>query len=228
MLGQIVNISNNELVSEIALKCGDPFFKDFPKNVYGQSAYRAMRIIAKEYNILNRLWSYTTTESNEEFIIEPSNFNGAWRVTVTPSGGIEQEYMERSFDEVKDNTDSTVYFYCIYHSAGTNRLFYTNGNANDTIRIYYTSSIAGTADYEGVDDDGNVYDIPYLPDKYYDEILRRAVIWICQLGVATFDDRKKQKYIDLLKIYQKREDILPERNLELNRPWITIKPFKFP
>jgi len=228
MLGQIVNISNNELISEVALKCGDPFFKDFPKNIYSQSIYRSIRAIAKDYNILNRVWTYITINSNGEFVIEPSNFNGAWRITVTPNGGTEREYLERNFDEVKDNNDIANYFYHIYYGVGSNRFLYTNGNIGDTVKIYYTSSVAGANDYESTDGNGEAYDIPYLPDKYYDETLRRAIIWICQLGIATFDERKKQKYIDLLRVYQKREDVLPERNLELNRPWIQIKPFRFP
>ena len=52
MPGQIVNISNNQAISEVALKCGDPFFRDFPKNIYSQAVYRAEREIAKEYGTL--------------------------------------------------------------------------------------------------------------------------------------------------------------------------------
>ena len=47
MPGQIINISNSEAIAEVALKCGDPFFKDFPRNIYSQAVFRAERHIAK-------------------------------------------------------------------------------------------------------------------------------------------------------------------------------------
>jgi len=78
MPGQIVNVSNSEAISEVALKCGDPFFKDFPKNIYNQGVYRAQRSIAKHFGVLDRLWTHTNTTGTSPIEIVPLNFNGDW------------------------------------------------------------------------------------------------------------------------------------------------------
>lgn len=34
MQEQVILVSNDSALSEVSLKCGDPFFIDFPKNIY--------------------------------------------------------------------------------------------------------------------------------------------------------------------------------------------------
>lgn len=227
MHGQIVNISNNEAIGEVALKCGDPWFKDFPRNVYSQAVYRAERYIAKLYGIMDRKWEYTNTAGTSPIDIEPLNLHGVWRVVITASDGTDEEYTEVTLDKVLDNADSstasTNYYYNILYNANKYQLYYTWPAANDTVAIYYTSSIAGENDYEELDNEGNEQAIPVLPNKYFEEVTRQAVRYIAKLGIATFGGEKAQKYGRVLQAYTRRRDEVEERHLEKSRPWIEIK-----
>lgn len=234
MAGQIVNISNNEAISEVALKCGDIYFKDFPKNIYSQAVYRAERDIAKEYGILEREWSYTNTDGPDNtgvtyahIVIVPLNFNGAWRVVKT-ADNVETEYERKQYDEVIENDSTSNNYYAIIYNANQYVLYYTNAAAKDVISIWYTSSIAGEVDYETFDQEGNTNAIPVLPNQYFEEVIRRSVRYIAQLGIAQFDDKKGKKYARILRMYTKRDDNNREYNLEKDRPWILIKPFIYP
>lgn len=232
MPGQIVNTSNDQAISEIALKCGDPFFKDFPRNIYSQAVYRAERSIASEYGIMDRSWSYTNTTGTSPITITPLNFRGAWRVVLTPDGGDEVEYVERTVDEVLDNADSptaaTNYYYSIMYNANQYELYYTWPDEDDAITLYYVSGIAGEEDYDTYDSEGNENAIPVLPNKYFDETIRRGVRYMAQLGVAQFDGEKAQRYGRILSIYTHRADDSADHSLERDRQWIIVKPFQFP
>ena len=233
MPGQIVNVSNDQAISEVALKCGDPFFKDFPKNVYSQAVYRGTREIAKEYGIMDRIWSYTNITGTSPLNIAPLNFTGAWRVAITPTGDtIERVYTEVKLDSIIDNADSdtstTNYYYSIIYDANQYTFYYTWPAEDDVITIYYVSSVAGEEDYETLDENGVPNAIPVLPNRYFEELLRRAVRYIAKLGIATFDDRKAEKYARVLQLHTKRTDEKQDMTLERSRPWIEIKPFIYP
>lgn len=229
MTGQIVNISNNEAIGEVALKCGDPWFKDFPRNVYSQAVYRAERHIAKLYGVLDRKLTITNTAGTSPIDIEPLNVNGIWRVVVTLSDETNEEYTEVTLDKVLDNGDSatasTNYYYALIYNANQLTFYYTWPAVNDTIEIYYTSSIAGEDDYEEYDDEGNAQAIPVLPNKYFEEVIRQAIRYIAQIGIAKFDGAKAEKYGRILQIHTQRRDTVEERHLEKSRPWIEITPW---
>lgn len=228
MPGQIVNISNNETISEVALKCGDPFFKDFPKNIYSQSIYRAERSIAKEFGILDRIWTYTNTAGTSPITILPLNFHGAWKIDIAITGGDSVEYVERKLEDVLNSSLTDDNYFHIFFNANQRNLYYTNPAVDDVITIYYTSLIAGEEDYEPYDSEGNATEVPVLPNKYFEEVVRRAVRYIAQLGVATFEEDKARKYTRILQIYTQRKDQEQEENLEKSRPFILIKPFQYP
>jgi hypothetical protein len=226
MAGQIVNISNDEAISEVSLKCGDIYFKDFPKNIYSQAVYRAERSIAKEFKIMDRVWTYTNASGLSPIEVTPLNFNGAWRITITPANGPAIEYKEGQYDEVISNVNTSVYLYAPIFNANTRTIYYTNPLASDSVEIWYTSSIAGEEDYEETDADGNPNAIPVLPNIYFEEVIRRAVRYMAQLGIATFDQEKGNKYSRVLKIYTKRTDDIDEVGLQKDRAYIKIKPFQ--
>lgn len=232
MSGQIINVSNDEIISEVSLKCGDPFFRDFPKNIYSQAVYRSERSIAKDFGVLDRIWTYTNVDGTSPITISRLNFNGAWRLTITTSEDEEILYTQKQLDEVLDNDDSPTassnYYYAIIYNANATTLYYTHPAENDTITIYYTSSIAGEEDYETLDSDGNANVLPVLPNKYYEEIIRRAVRYIAQLGLAMFDAIKGQKYEKILTIYTRQGDEQQEAGLQKSRDFIQIKPFQYP
>lgn len=229
MPGQIVNISWKEAVSETALKCGDPFFKEFPKNIYSQAVYRAERGIAKDYKIMDRVLTIDNSAGDEEIDIGPLNFNGEWRVTITPppdddsSTSTAIEYTKVQYEDLDDTTSAVLpdYRYTINYIGNRFVFRYNYVTAGDEINIYYVSSISGEEDYEYYDNEGNVNLIPVLPNKYYEETVRRSIVYMAEVGLATFDNLKAKKYDRLLKRYTRRRD-LEERDLDRNRPWIHI------
>lgn len=229
MLGQIVNISNNELVSEIALKCGDIYIKDFPKTVYAQALYRSQREIAKEFKILDRIWQYTNTSGANPIEITPLNFEGGIsRITITPLDGNELIYKVVQLDEVLDENNIQEAYCALIYNTNKWTLYYNSAAENDVISIYYTASIVGEEDYEDTDSDGNVQLIPMLPDKYDEEIIRRSVRYIAKLGIANFAADKRDKYTKILQVYTRRDDENKEMHLDRSRPFIKIKPFIYP
>lgn len=227
MAGQIVNVSNNEAISEVALKCGDPFFKDFPRNIYSQAVYRAQRSVAKQYGIMDRIWSYKNINGESPIEIIPLNVNGIWKVDKSIEG-FTVSYKLRKLEDILNSIDTRDNFYHIFYDANKYMLYYTNPDPKDTITVYYTSSIAGEEDYEPFDADGNPTAIPFLPNKYAEEVIRRAVRYIAELGLASFDAEKGEKYQRVYSVHSNDLDRFPERNLEKSRPWILIKPFRYP
>lgn len=232
MPGQIVNVSNDQAISEVALKCGDPFFKDFAKNIYSQAVYRAEREVAHRYGILDRVWTYTNITGTSPVVIAPLNFSAAWRVTITPADGEEIEYTQMQLDAILDNDSSPTaienFYYAIIYNANQYEINYTFPVEDDLITIYYVSGIAGEEDYEVLDNEGNVNAIPVLPNKYFEEIVRRAVRYMAKLGIAQFEGLKAERYSRVLNIYTKRPDEAVDNSLERDRPWILIKPLQYP
>lgn len=227
MAGQIVNVSNNEAISEVALKCGDPFFKDFPRNIYSQAVYRSQRSIAKDFGIMDRIWTYTNTDGDSPIEIIPLNVNGIWKFDITRDEET-TVYLLRKLEDILESDSTLDNYYHILYNANKYMLYYTNPEANDVITIYYTSLIAGEEDYEEYDSEGNPIAIPVLPNKYLEEVIRRAVRYIAQLGVVTFDADKAGKYTRVLQLYTRQADEMTERHLEKSRPFIQIKPFQYP
>lgn len=230
MAGQIVNISWEETISEVSLKCGDPFFQDFPKNIYSQAVYRAQRSIAKQYKVMDRIWAWLNTEGESRIEVLPLNYNGVIRLTVTRDGDTTPiTYEQKQVDEVQANTDDSIYYFSIVYDTNKYMLEYTNPTANDTLTLYYVASIS-EEDYEPYDSNGNQQDIPVLPNKYTEETIRRAVLWMAQLGLAKFFSQKKQKYYTIYQMYVKPEDRKEERGLERDRPPIKLTLFstKYP
>lgn len=237
-MGQIVNISSNEAISEVSLKCGDSLFKDFPKNIYRQAIYRAERDIAKQYGILERMYEYTleSADVDDGIIIPNLNFNGEYWVRISKEedddgNPIWEEYKKINKEDLdyyfQDGlmkpkttlTDQRVYY--ITYEANQYVLRYYNPEEGDLIRINYISGIAGEEDY--IDDGENI--IPVLPNIYFEETVRRAVVYIAHLGVARFDSIKAERYKRLLGLYSRKNQY--DSNLEKDRAWIQIKPFRY-
>jgi len=117
------------------------------------------------------------------------------------------------------------YRYSINYQANRYVFSYSDPLLNDIITIYYTSSIAGEEDFEPFDAQGNPNIIPILPNKYYEETLRRAIIYMAEMGAIKFRGDKSKQWQLLLRIHSKPEDQDIERGLEKDRPFIQIRAF---
>lgn len=226
---QLINATNSDLLSEIALKCGDIYFKDFPKNIYIQGLFRAQRSIAKELKILDRVWQYTNTTGTSPIDITPLNFDGgAWRITVTPDDGDELVYKKVQVDEVLNENNSDQAYCALMYNVNRWTLYYVGAAADDVISIYHTASISSEEDYELTDPEGNAQLIPAIPNKYDEEVIRRTVRYIAQLGIANFAADKRDKYLRVLQVYTRKDDENRELHLDKTRPFIKIKPHIYP
>lgn len=234
MAGQPLVITFNSAVDETALKCGDPFYKDFPKYIYQQAVYRAERSIAHDYKILDRIATITNTAGTSPQAMTPQNFDGAaWRVTVTPSGGSEQLYQLRTVDEVLDNNQSSTaannFYYAFMYNTQGYYLYYTLPVADDVITIYYSAAIAGQEDYDTYTAEGDDNVLPAIPNEYFEETVRRAVLYMVRLGIAKYESGEKaQRYNRLLTLYTRRSDNTDDFSLGRDRAWIQIKPLQYP
>jgi len=117
------------------------------------------------------------------------------------------------------------YRYAINYQANRYVLTYSDPAINDIITMYYTSSIAGEEDFEPYDSQGNPQIIPLLPNKYYEEILRRSILYIAEIGSVKFLGVKGQQYQMIIKLYRRVEDAEEERGLEKDRPFMQIKAY---
>ena len=224
-MAQITGILSNDLLSEVALRCGDPLFKDFKKNIYNQAVYRANRIISRKYQLLERRWLHTVTTDEAvdatEIVIPQLNFDAEYKFIVTPTDGSAVDFNKVNNELSGDIND---YQYYIRYYVNQYVLNYQPKVEGDIINLYYIAGISGVEDYEELDAEGNTNIIPVLPQKYDEEVIRQSVIYMAHIGIASFDAEKSVKYKTLLQINSK-QDFDP--TLAKNSQWVTVKPYKW-
>jgi hypothetical protein len=237
--GQILSFVNESDISEVALQCGDEYFNDFNKNIYKQAIYRAQRDIARQYNVLERIWSYTTVETDltGSILIDVNNFDYEYKVVINDIEytKVNQLLSEDNIVAALGVDDAEVLLasgatsiseqiqYTIRYETDGYYLNYNFRSIGDTIIIYYMTEIDGTQDYD--EDEGDT--IPVLPNKFKEEIIKRSVVYIAKLALARFIGEKAEKYGRVLRIYSNPRNQRDD-TLERDRAWITIKPFQFP
>jgi len=203
---QIVKAYNKEIISEVASMCGDPEYRDYKREFYGQAIYRAMRRIAKDYN----LTEYALFLTVEDFEVDLwlslplSNFRGEIEVRVN-----DKPYLKTNDDPKNE------YEYVIKYSNDSLVLNYYNKVAKDKVYIKYSSLGQKADEFDGT---------PLIPDRFYEELLNKAIVYLAKIGVAQFTAEKKEKYLTLLKIYDTPHDDY-DPHLAKNNQWIVIKPF---
>lgn len=232
---QIVKNIDQDLLSEIGLKINDPEFKEFQRPIYAQAVFRAQRKIARQYNILERRFEGTTDGQDVSigYLILPKDFEEEFLVTINNI-----QYTKNSIELRATEDDLTIkvdgetiqiytpdpiplqqYEYKIYFDEQKQHVLkYNNMASGDTFKILYTSLSSFSEEYDG---------LPYLPDKFYEEIIRQSILYISEIGIARFQEKMKQKYLDLYKLYSSINN-MKDSNLLKNEQWIEIKPFRFP
>lgn len=202
---QIVRNYDKQLVSEIALLCGDSQFQDFSELIYGQASFRSQREVAKSYDILKRKIEFISeTETAEELLVK--DFKAEYKVIINNT-----EYSKKT-DALEEGR------YDLYYSpeAKTYYIEYYNKAIGDNIEIYYTSIGLTSEEYDG---------LPVVPDQYQEEIIEGAALYIAKLGIAKYENEKKAKYQDLYRIYNRRQY---DSRLAKDNSWIEVKPFIYP
>lgn len=79
-------MTNQQLLSEVSLRCGDPEFKDFEKQIYERAIYRCNREIAKYYGIFQKTLQFTlrdmVSSTQDEIAFTWSDFKSEYLVDV--------------------------------------------------------------------------------------------------------------------------------------------------
>lgn len=204
---------NQELLSEVALRCNDTEFRDFADHVYAQASYREEREIAREYSILEKCFTVKVDNDQEPIILPLPNFKAEYKVEVNG-----KEYHKVNELIIIDNAEKLEELrqYTIRYFENQLSFDYLRRAKGDKISIYYIS-LGNT----GEEYDGTVL----IPNKYYEELLRRVCVHMAKLGVAKFTGEKNKKYQT---IYQLYSNLNKNANLAVDSQWIQIKPFRYP
>lgn len=208
----IIKKYDEELVSLVATRCGDPEFNDFVKKIYGQAIVEAMNSIAKEFSVVVKRASYTIEENDPTWVVLPaSEIKGIARLRVN---GI--EYQHKNSAQIENSYDYR------YDADRKWRFTYYGISSGQEVEIEYSTvgEVASTQD-----------GTPILPIKFAEAIITAATRNVAKLGIAKFsdpvtkNDAKKMKYIDILRMYATPKY---EGALERNDAWIEIKPYIYP
>jgi hypothetical protein len=223
-MAQLVTTFDSDLLSEVSLALADEFFKDFPQKIYSQQAFRAARSISKEFDIFERTISLTMEtddiDDDTEIAILPLNFSYESHFSVNGT-----EYTKTSFPFQNIEDDDTLYY--VRYVSNQYVFNYTNKAVDDVVNIHYSSVISGTDDYAATDDYSNENIIPVIPNRFYEEHLKRTILLMCKLGVAKYANNTDTgaKYQRLFGLYSGERQ---EAHLHSNKTWVEIKPFRYP
>lgn len=198
-----------EIISEIALRCDDVGFNDFPFNIYERAYERATRIIARKYNIFERVETFTLSEYTDSLtddcILNLDNYDEDILVAVN----------DEVYDKVSHNAELTGQYYLqrIEEELRFNYARYEKA-LTDTITIVYRC--LPTTSF----DEGEFY----IPHRYEEEMINESVMYLAKLGIVKFKQEKSVKYQKLLQLSAKRDTLDPQ-TLE-HKEWITVKTWK--
>lgn len=227
-MSQLVNNIPEDFISEVAETCADSFFRDFNKIIYAQAIYRAMRSIAIQYQVIQRVFlktitiDYTNVET--EIPLPKLNFTSSEFKFLVNDVEYTDKKDYRSGIEIDENQ-----YYIRYAEAG---YYFNYGNkaVNDIVKIIYPANISAPEDYEtSIPESSELNIAPILPDKFNEEIIRRASVLIAKFGMAKFQGTQKaEKYVGVYRLNggQKPSKII-DPDLVEDQPWVQIKPRTF-
>lgn len=239
-----------QLLGEVSLRCGDPEFKDFEKQIYERAIYRSNREIAKFYGILQKTYSFTLqdqiTAIDDNIILDLPDMKAEFLVSVNGNelvkvpNKIETDMRYVYYLEFREGT---WYFnYTLGDNGLVSGIDITGQDITETMsqslfeRIESSdvqSTIKALSDQiticytiiPDLDSDLGEYDIP---TKFEEEQINRAVNYMAKLGVTKYPvetSEKGQKYLRIMQMYksEKRSDL--DANIAKDRPFIKITPW---
>ena len=225
-------ISPNYL-DELTLLCQDINCKEFEIGVYETRLLKALRHIAKRYEVIERFYQFKAEDSSEGAMELPIyNFDSMTRVSIirqkpietseeseTPNRSFEYQLKPKQYDEFLEEG-----YYSVALIEGIVNFDYKPKTAGDIVSIFYMAAAGEEEIEDGV--------IPIIPDKLKDHVIEDAAVQIAKLGLVKYgsnedeDGRAKySRYSNLLKLYSKDETILDKYAVKKNAP-LTIKIFQ--
>jgi len=221
------------LMEEVRLRCSDSFCDDFDEEIYEQAIFRAIKKVAREYDLLQRYIKFsnkiiinpaddTITEDElklTDIDLPIKSFRDEYKVTIGSLNTDTSIYDYYLYTKVTDHqVELDQYEYHLYRGLNSWKFNYSPRGTDDEVIIFYIMD-PELDDYE----DKNTS--PVLPGKYDEEVQKRAIIYMAKLGIAKYKEDKKKKYqsIYLLEMKEKGDD-----KIEPHRAPINIKPFRYP
>lgn len=244
-------MNKEEVIAEIAQRCGDSNYKDFEASLYSQAYYRASREIAKSYQILKKTISFTLSDRVDnlidDIIFDIPDFNSEILVKVN---NLPLKKIANHFE----GTDRFVYYWEPFEGQWTFNYILGNFTSNignpQNIDITELMSVGITertdeqiqqeAAYKGTQDSVVVmYNIIpdhstdtegefVIPARYEEELINEGTTYIAKLGAAKFasSEEKLNKYQMVLRMYKTKSD--KDKRLLTDKPFIKMKVWKFP
>jgi len=244
-------MNKEEVITEIALRCGDSNYKDFETSLYEQAYYRANREVAKTYQMLKKTISFTLSDRvdnvTDDIIFDIPDFNSEILVKVN-------NFPLKKTANHFEGTDRFVYYleplegqwvfnYILGYfttTLGNPQNIDITELMNVGITERTSEQIAQEAAYKGTEDQIVImYNIIpnhetdlqgefVIPGRYEEELINEGTTYIAKLGVAKFaiDTERQEKYKIVLRMYKTKSD--KDKRLLTDKPFIKMKVWKFP
>lgn len=242
-------MTEKQLLSEIALRCGDSEFKDFEKQIYQRAIYRCNREIAKFYGIFQKTLQFTLSDmvndAQEEIALNMTDFKSEFLVDVN---GIELvKVANRILPEHKG-----VYY--MEFREGTWYFNYTMGVDTSLIGVDISGQDITTTMSQSLferieegletqlnknmddviticyniipdlESDVGEYDIP---TKFEEEQIEKAMYYMGKLGIVKYPSQgeKNAKYQNILAMYRSEKRSEYDKNIAKDSEWVKIQPW---
>lgn len=243
-------MDSKQLLGEISLRCGDPEFKDFEKQIYERAIYRSNREIAKFYGILQKTYSFTLqdqiTAIDDDIILDLPDMKAEFLVSVNGNELVKvpnKLETDMRYCYYLEFREGTWYFnYTLGDNGLVSGIDITGQDITETMsqslfeRIESSdvqSTIKAFSDQiticytviPDLDSEVGEYDIP---SKFEEEQINRAVNYMAKLGLTKYPvetTEKGQKYLRIMQMYksEKRSDL--DANIAKDRPFIKMIPW---
>lgn len=238
------------LISEVALRCGDPNFKEFDVNTYKRALYRANREIAKAYEIFKKILSFKLSDmvsnTNDDIRITIPDFKSEYLVKVNNynlekvGDEIQSQYRFAYYLELKDG--ELIFNYVLGGTLYTNTIEVTGLDITEEMSKGFFEREESTRDlnlgkslqdeivigYTSIPDlesELGEYDIP---ERFQEEQIEKSIFLVAKLGIAKYTDPESQvgnKYRNLLSLYKSEKTSDYDKLIAKDNPWVMIKPW---
>ena len=181
----------NKLIGILSVKCNDPGFNDFHEDEYLYSLVYSQRKVARKYSLLNRHYAFFVKgDASVPVVLKLHSFTAEIMVKVN---GVEYT---RGDNQTLD-PDNSIKQYQLYYGTHDYLFNYTGREDGDIIEIDYEADITD----DDLDDESIT---PIVPAKYDDEIIKFALLYLSEAGIAKFRDAKREKYEMIYKLNQRK------------------------
>ena len=196
----------------VSFRCSDIGFNDFPESFYDEAILYANRKVARKYSLINRWYAFTATaiDDNQKRVPITLRLHSFTAESLVMINGVEYTRADNL------RLDSAENEYQLSYGVQDYLFNYTHRGEEDNIQIFYTADIT-------VDDFDDESIMPVVNSRYDDEVIKYALIYIAEAGVAKFGGATRDKFLTIYKLNTQKREGTESGEKET---WPTIKVFK--